>query len=292
MADAPATLPGDSNGRSYIVNRLAPGTTIQRRGRGREQHRSIADVAVYVAAASLSHGTFSFARGHVQNELSSWTLVDRQTLRLEPGAAAFETVTIAVPGGLGGRALCGRLGRGVSPAQAAGGVTLVNRVGVRMYLSSAQADWLRRTSSVAGSTRFALRRVGCSLWRASKTVEEARSTSGTADAHARSRRTSRRPVCGHAPARSRARCVRLATVRLDRNLPLGPWRARLSLTSGFIQREAVATLTFPALVAAAKPSSSRHTLIAVGILLALLLAAGAAAGTIRHRRVTITPQLT
>jgi hypothetical protein len=35
------------------------------------------------------------------------------------------------------------------------------------------------------------------------------------------------------------------TVRLDRRLPRGPWRAQIQLTSGPVQRTAVATITFP-----------------------------------------------
>ena len=88
LADAPG---------SYIVNRVAPGTTIHRRIEVENGTRSMAHIAVYVAGASLSHRKFSFAPSHVQNELSSWTSVDRKTLRLEPGSVAYETVMIAVP---------------------------------------------------------------------------------------------------------------------------------------------------------------------------------------------------
>jgi hypothetical protein len=72
-----------------------------------------------------------------------------------------------------------------------------------------------------------------------------------------------------------------ASVRLDNGLPIGPWQADLRLRSGFSEREAVATLTFPGLVAA--PSGSRHLILVIGVLLALLLAVGAAVGVTRRR---------
>jgi hypothetical protein len=39
------------------------------------------------------------------------------------------------------------------------------------------------------------------------------------------------------------------TVRLDKRLPRGPWRIQLRLTSGLIQKTAVATIAFPAVPA-------------------------------------------
>ncbi len=47
------------------------------------------------------------------------------------------------------------------------------------------------------------------------------------------------------------------TVRLDRRLPRGPWRARMRLRSGTVQRVAVANLTFPRVASAAKPPLAR-----------------------------------
>jgi hypothetical protein len=45
------------------------------------------------------------------------------------------------------------------------------------------------------------------------------------------------------------RASRAMTVRLDKRLPRGPWRVRLRLTSGLIQKSAVATIEFPAVPA-------------------------------------------
>ena len=294
LADAPASLPGDPSGHSYIVNRVAPGATIRRRVEIENGTRSIADVTVYAAAAALNRGNFRFGRGHVQNELSSWTSVDRQMLRLEPGADAYETVTIAVPKQASAGERYAVVWAEVSaPARAGGGVTLVNRVGVRMYLSIgsgglAAADFsigpLHAERSATGGL-LVVASVNNSGGRTLDIAGQLTLTHGPGGLRAGPFPVTLRP--GLAPGASEA-----VDVRLDRHLPLGPWRARLSLTSGFIHRDAVATIKFPALAAAAKPSSSRHVLVAVGILLALLLAVGVGAAAARRGRLTTAPPVT
>jgi hypothetical protein len=71
-----------------------------------------------------------------------------------------------------------------------------------------------------------------------------------------------------------------ASVRLDSGLPSGPWQAHLHLRSGSTEREAVARLTFPGLVAT--PSGFPHLLPLVAVLL-LLLAAVAVLSVNRRR---------
>ena len=136
LVDVPTESRGDPLARSYIVDRLAPGTSIQRRVEITNSTRSPAEVAVYPAAANLRRGTFGFAPGHSRNELSNWTSVSRDVLRLPPGSKAFQTVTINVPKDASSGERYAVIWAEVSaPTPTQGGVTLVNRVGVRMYLS-------------------------------------------------------------------------------------------------------------------------------------------------------------
>lgn len=138
LVNVPADSRNDPRARSYIVDRVAPGASIQRRIEIVNSTRSTADVAVYPAAAALRRGNFAFASGRGRNELSSWTSVSRGALRLAPGTKAFETVLIDVPVDASSGERYAVVWAEVSePASAAGGMTLVNRVGVRMYLSVA-----------------------------------------------------------------------------------------------------------------------------------------------------------
>jgi hypothetical protein len=292
LADAPATSPGDSSGRPYIVSRIAPGAILHRRVEIENSTGSKANVTVYSAGASLSRGIFSFSPGHVQNELSSWTSVDRQVVRLAAGASAYEAITIEVPKDASAGERYAVIWAEVStPAQAAGGVTLVNRVGVRMYLSIGSGG-LPAANFAIGALRAERSATGGLV-----VVARVENSGG------RTLNIAGRLTLSHGPGGLRAGpfpatvrpelapgAAEPASVRLDRHLPLGPWRVHLSLTSGFIYREAVATLTFPAPAAAAKPSASRHLFIAVGgILLALLLAT---AGIIRRGRSRTAPPVT
>ena len=128
------TESNDPRTSSYIIDRLAPGTTVSRRVEIVNSTRSTKNVALYPAAASLIQGKFGFARNHRPNDLSRWTSVSRGTLLLPAGTKAFETVTISVPKDASSGRRYAVLWAEVS-APTVGGVTLVNRVGIRMYLS-------------------------------------------------------------------------------------------------------------------------------------------------------------
>jgi hypothetical protein len=126
----------DPRAGSYIIHRLAPGAGVRRRVEITNNTRSTADVAVYPAAAALRRGNFAFAAGHGRNELSSWTSVSRGVLHMAPGTKAFETVTIDVPADASSGKQYAVIWAEVStPAPPAGGVTLINRVGIRMYVT-------------------------------------------------------------------------------------------------------------------------------------------------------------
>jgi hypothetical protein len=276
---------------AYIVDRLAPATSIRRRIEITNNTATTADIAVYPAAAVLRRGTFGFASGHSRNELSAWTSVTRRVLRLPPGVRTFETVTINVPrGATRGEHYAVIWAEVSAAAPAGGGVTLVNRVGVRMYISIGPGG--------AAPANFAI---------ASLTAE--RAATGQPLVVARIRNNGRRtlgiggtlalsggpgglragpfqvaPATALAPGDSER-----ATVLLDKRLPRGPWRAHLVLTSGQIQRTAVATITFPGHIVVAKPAGTHPVILEIGALLVVLAAAALALLLSRRRRLTLDP---
>jgi hypothetical protein len=269
LVDVPANPGNNALARSYIVNRLAPGTTVRRTVEISNTTRSPANVAVYAAAAGLHGGTFGFAAGHSRNELSSWTSVNRRVLRLRRGAKAFETVTIKVPKQASSGERYAVLWAEVSATPAAGGgIRLVNRVGVRLYLSIGPGG--------AAPSNFAI-----------GSLTATRSATGQpivlATIHNSGGRTisiSGNLTLSNGPGGLRAGPFPVtlgstlapdnsesATVLLDKRLPRGSWRAQLRLTSGFIQRSAEATITFPWATSAAKPPGSRHAILVVSLAL-------------------------
>ena len=247
LVDLPSASHDDPLGRSYIVARLAPGTSIRRSVEISNSTRSTATVAVYPAAGGISRGRFGFAPGHTPNELSSWTSLSRAALRLPAGMKVFETVTITVPRNASSGEHYAVVWAQVSArAPAKGGVTLVNRVGVRMYLSIGPGG--------TPAPNFAIGRLTAK-----------RSANGELLVFATIHNSGGRTLdiggtltLSNGPGGLRAGpfAVKLGTalaphssepgtVRLDKRLPLGPWRAEIRLTSGLVQRTAAATLTFP-----------------------------------------------
>jgi len=262
----------DPLARSYIVDRLAPATTIHRRVEITNGTGSTADVGVYPAAATLQRGKFGFAGGHHRNELSSWISVSEDVLRMPTGTRAVETVTIEVPEQASAGERYAVVWAEVSAqAPASGGVTLVTRVGVRVYLSIGPGGALPANFSIGtlGAERSATRepvvvaKVRNSGRRTLDITGELTLSQGPGGL-----RAGPFPVdVGTALAPGNSRVV---TVRLDKRLPRGPWHAQMRLRSGYLQRGATATITFPRLAASVPPARSRHLVVILVGLLALV----------------------
>jgi hypothetical protein len=279
LVDVPAGSRNDPLARSYIVDQMAPGASVRRRVEITNSTRSTADVAVYPAAADLRQGAFGFAPGHSQNALSRWTSVSRGVLSLPSGSKTLETVTINVPEAASPGKRYAVIWAEVSArAPTAGGVTLVNRVGVRMYLSigpggAPAANFaigpLTAERSETGEPLVVLvvHNTGTRTLDIGGSLALARGPGGL--------RAGPYPVeleSALTPGNSES-----ATVRLDKRVPRGPWQARVRLSSGLLQRTAIATITFPddvANPAEARVDHAEHrSLILPAILLALLAVA-------------------
>jgi hypothetical protein len=282
LADVPAAQNHDPLTRSYIVNRLAPGTSIHRRIEIINGTHSTARIAVYVAAAGLHRGTFGFTPGHDRNELSSWTSVSQAVLHLPPSGSAFETVAVHVPKvAAAGERYAVVWAETSAPRRASGGVTLVNRVGVRIYLSVGSGG-LPPTRFAIGSLtaeRSAAGRpfIAATVRNASKRMLDIRGTLTLSNGPGGLRAGPFPVVLGSGIAPNG---VRSAKVQLDERLPVGPWHVRMLLRSGHVEREADATLSFPVLAMASRRS---HSLL-LSIVAALLIGATLMVLAIEARR--------
>ncbi len=281
----------NARGRSYIIDRLAPGTTIRRRVEISNDTRSTAEVAVYAAAAGLRRGRFEFAPGHGQNELSSWTSVSRSVLHLPSGARALETVTIKVPRkASSGERYAVIWAEIAAAAPVAGGVRLVNRVGIRTYLSVGPGGLPRSDFSI-GKLSAKRSPGGDPL-----VVATVRNTGGSALDIAGTLTLSEGPGAlraGPFPVTlERALSPNgseTMEVVLDGQLPSGPWRAHVRLKSGLIERAASATITFPPRAgrpsaAGDTPESARLNLGVIALVVAMLTSAAFVLWLFRHGR--------
>ena len=225
----------------------SPGSRVTRQIEISNATDATADVTVFPAAASIVEDKFSFAPGSTGDPLSSWTTVAHSVLHLAPGATVLDAVTIKLPK----RASSGERYAVVwaevsAPSPTQGGVRLVNRVGVRMYVSigkggSPAAEFtvgvLVASRSANGNPLVAAKvhNVGQAALDITGELTLSHGPGGL----------SAGPfpfTLGTLLAPSHST---IAPVELGGQIPRGPWRADLTVSSGGTQRSSVTTITFP-----------------------------------------------
>jgi hypothetical protein len=270
LLDVPTTARLDPRARLYIVDHLAPGTTIHRRIGVSNTTPSTIHIALYPAAASIGKGVFTGAAGHTRNELTTWTSVSPGALEVRPGAHRVAVVTIAVPHDAAPGERYGAVwAEARSSPTTAGGITEVSRVGVRLYLSvgpgGPPAANFTINSLVAKRSRdgrpLVLATVHNTGGRALDMNGTLRLLHGPGGLRA-----------GPFPANLGVTLgigeTEAVTIPLDPQLPAGPWNARVTLRSGLLQRSNQTTLTFPA------TKTPSHAIVLLGALAAALLMLG------------------
>jgi hypothetical protein len=234
-------------GLAFIVETLPPG---QRVTRQIEVDNSSADelsVAVFAAAASVVQGKFSFGPDRTGNDLTTWTSVGTPHLHLAAGAKVMERVTITVPKGAPAGERYGVVWAEVStPSPTLGGVRLVNRVGVRMYVSISPGG--------VAPARFSL---------GALVGSRAANNDPVVSSRIRNNGGGALDITGHlllsngpgglsagpfavemgsmlAPHHSTTE-----KIELNGQIPAGPWRAQLVMSSQGVERSSLGTITFP-----------------------------------------------
>jgi hypothetical protein len=246
LMNAPVSERANPRARVYIIDHLAPGTTIHRRIQVDNTSRSAVHLSVYAAAASIAHGQFLFASGRQQNLMTTWVHLSRPALRLAAGRRAQEVLTIRVPRNAPPGEQYGVIwaaDQGSDPA--ARNISLVNRVGIRIYLSVGPGGPPASNFTIA--TPGASRSAG---GRALVTVQ-ARNTGG------RALDISGTLTLTKGPGSLRAGPFLLTTVAtiapgqsapvafaLGAGIPDGPWHALIRLRSGLVIRAEHSTIDF------------------------------------------------
>ncbi|MCU1492271.1 MAG: hypothetical protein JWO62_35 [Acidimicrobiaceae bacterium] len=276
IADA-SSSPAEPLGLAYIVERIAPGSRIIRQVEISNTTDAMADIVVFPAAAGIVAGKFSFAPGRTRNPLSSWTSVALSVLHLGPGATALDAVTINVPRRASSwerYAVVWAEVSAASPAQS--GVRLVNRVGVRMYVSVGKGG-MPAAEFTVGSLAASRAENGDPLVVAKvhNVGEAALDITGELTLSDGPGRLSAGPfpiAVGTMLAPSHSAIER---VEFDSQIPRGPWRAVLTLSSNGTQRRSVATITFPPETLANGERSLRGPLMLAALIVLMLLLAAA-----------------
>lgn len=255
---------------------------------------STAAVALYAAAASIVDGAFLGTGGRTANELSTWTNVRPGKPDVPAHGRLTATVTITVPRDAAPGEQLGVIWAELRSA-ATGGVTQVNRVGIRIYLSVGPGgapaadfavDSLTATRTADGRP-MVVATVHNTGGRALDMSGALRLQDGPGGLNAG-------PFEANLGTTLATDTIERVTIYLDERLPAGPWNAQITLRSGLVERSAHATITFPAVGAAptVEATSDQPHWLYLAIAAMLLLLLGVAIGVfLRRRAATATAQL-
>lgn len=276
LVDAPVATRDDPRARVYIIDHVNPGTTIERRIEVSNGTGQPTDVAVYAAAAAISRGSFVGLEGRTPNDLSSWTTISRPRLRLADGVKRMVDVTIDVPSDAPPGEQYAVLWAQTS-STGDGAVTQVSRVGIRVYLSvgpgGPPASAFDITSFTAQRDPSGAPMVAAMVANTGGRALDLRGELTLSDGPGGLSAGPFPVELGTTLGRNMTEPV---SVRLDPQLPNGPWKAHLDLTSGLLTETADAALTFPesgtGQTVATSPGASLGWWLGIALLGLLLLA--------------------
>jgi hypothetical protein len=292
LLEAPVDAKDDPRARSYIVDHLAPGTTIERHIEVSNTSASAQAVALYAASATIKDGAFVGDSGKAANPLSTWTTVAPGSADLPAGGKATITVTMAVPDDAAPGEQYGVIWAESRSDPAAGAVTQVGRVGIRLYVSVGEgaapaADFTIDTLT-AGRTPDGKPMVSAAVH---NTGGRALDLSGTLMLADGPGGLGAGPFTAEVGKTVALGATVPVAITLDSRLPAGPWKATVALESGLTKHSATASLTFPDVGMAAPvapvpalPAESRTPawLLPLAIGIVCVLAAGVLLVTLKR----------
>lgn len=287
LVEAPVAAKDDPRARIYIVDHLAPGAVIERRVEVSNSTSSNHHVTLYSSAATIEGGVFIGAEGSTPNELSRWTTMTPGKVDIAAGEKRTAVVKIVVPGDAAPGEQYAAVWAEARSDAAAGGVTQVSRVGIRLYVSIGPGGAPAPDFTVSALT-------------------PARSAGGDPTVTATVRNTGGRALdvtgtlmlsngpgglsAGPFPAELNTTLAvgdtKEVTITLDGRLPAGPWDAAVALKSGTTERRGDAAITFPAqgkgASVATSSGSGRQWAVVAGIAVGLLVTGLAGFGGLRR----------
>lgn len=294
LAEAPSARATDPRALQYVIDHVAPGTVIKRKVEVTNNTGHPTKARVYGGGATIDGGAFT---PDDKGEVASWITATPGDLDLTTGQATTVEAMIAVPA----KATAGER-YGVVWAELPGvtgpdGITQVNRVGVRIYVSvgpgGEPASDFTIENLTAGRTNEGAPIVSALV---RNTGGRALDMTGSLELRNGPGGLNAGPFPAKVGTTLGVNQTEPVTVTLDKQVPAGPWEARITLRSGTEVREAKATVTFPdqpgesaAPVGATEIEKRKRVLVPIAGV--LLLVTGAAAlvlflrqGTERRRK--------
>ena len=246
LVDVPTSEADNPRARAYIIDHVKPGKVIERRVEVVNHSDREEKVSLYAAAARVEGGSFVGADGRTQNDLSSWTSVDDSSVTLGPRDRSMAKVTIKIPQDAVRGERYGVVWAEAVPRKNPDGVTHISRVGIRLYISVGPGGAARTDFEIVSMTGIRdQNKVPVVQAKVHNTGERAIDLTGSLTLAGGPAGLSAGPFkipLGNTVGIGQTQPI---VVPLDPQLPDGPWRVKITITSGVTTRNAEATLTFP-----------------------------------------------
>ncbi|MGW2182824.1 peptidase [Streptomyces sp. NPDC001732] len=248
LLDVPESRRADPRAQAYVVDHVAPGSTIERRVEVTNESTTPMHVDVYAAAATVAKGKFTFAPERTPNELTGWTSLDTAGLELAASETARVRTTIRVPRDAAAGERYGVIWAQTGPrTDRSHNLMMLGRVGVRMYIDVGPGGeppsdfkierlYPTRARDGRGEVRARVHNTGGRALDISGALSLFDGPGGLRAGPFSAAKTGTTLAPG-----DRAEAV----VPLDARLPNGPWTVELTLKSGLVERTTRAAITFP-----------------------------------------------
>jgi hypothetical protein len=288
LLEAPTKREKDPRAQRSIVDHVKPGESFSRKFEVSNTTDGRRAISIYAAGADVKGGEFVVSDGRTQNELSGWITIDTTSADLDAGKSVQPRLTVTVPREASEGERYAVVWAELPPRKpTGGGIAVVNRVGLRVYLSVG-AGGEPKTDFVIESLTAERDAQSVPVVKAvvRNTGGRALDLSGNLKLSEGPGRSSAGPFDARLGTTLAIGASEPVTVPLDKALAAGPWKARIELRSSTTVRVATGTITFPEGAGAkaqpvpAKPQKSSGgsaTMLLIGgggLLLMLLLLLG------------------
>jgi hypothetical protein len=286
LVDAPVIRRHDPRARIGIVDHLVPGTTIKRRIEVTNTSRNAQHIELYAAAATIAKHEFTVAPGRTPNELTTWTSLDQPAVMVPPSGKKTARVTIRVPQTAPRGERYGVVwAQDSAMPDAKHNLGVVNRVGIPIYLDIGPGGEppsdMRIQKLTPARTKDGQPQVIAQVHNTGGRALEISGTLSLSDGPGGLRAG---PYSANLGVTLSPGDTAPVIVMLDKRLPNGPWKARLTLQSGIVSRTVSATFTFPTNGVGTTIALASKPIYTVPLLAVLVIAAGGVPLFIRRRR--------
>lgn len=285
LVDIPQAAQSDPRARSYIVDHVSPGTSIDRRIEVQNNTSTPQSIELYSTAAKVEGNAFTGLAKGERNELTGWIDIEKPAVQLAAGESAEVMVRIAIPADAPeGEQYAAVWGEVRSAPEDGSQVVTASRVGIRVYLSvgpgNGPAAGFSIGSMTAGRTNDGAPQVTAEVTNTGGRTIDVQGDLTLADGPGG---LSAGPVSIDGTVTILPGKSAPVSATLAPELPAGLWHAQLDLRSGLVEEQATADLDLSATVPVPEPEPGHGVAIAAAAA-AFLILGGAVFWLVRRRR--------